>query len=1005
MAHNAATRDLHISKVYTTMRLIGGFDCGPASLGDDPYPFPKTAESRAKLFPDLDVRGGVSIGKNLCIQGNITVDDSVLIQGDLEVLGNTTIRQGIIIVTEDKNLCLASPGANVIASNILADGAGIIVVGPDPNQSKSIIWYKNNNAWNFNQDINLGQGRKPYIHGCGSDEGLSGRDYRIDGNTVLSYTSLGPSVVVSSLEAVGELQTGSINHYISVTAISVGNPTKITTAVPNGLAIGDTVRLSLTDSDPVLDGCYTVVGIASPTMVYINASVAVAGTTGQLAGVLFPINIGTSPLTCGSLQVQCCGNLVVQDNSSINRFTVAGCTGKTTINYEEQDCALQVSADYMGDYSSSQNAVCIDNATNNNDISGVSCALNVQQTYYGTNTVYGNAASTIQVIGQCINVSTTYKVPNVKISNIGLEVTAASPNNIGANFGIFVEAGGQTDITQQAIGVTGIANDGVVRIGVLGCINTSQIEIAGQLQDLYSLGGLKTGGFFCNGNAGPNEYALYSGGLSYLNGPTTITGNLSFTHATGDSLIANVVYVKETLFVSSIVENVIGGGITITGNLSPSSTETYSLGTSSLMWKTMWTEDLHVIGKLYANISSNIENIETLHVTNLFAGNAAISGNLLVDYINEATPGHGTVVDGVLIKNGNILADFIQALTLCANVLLTDVIKPKHHTSVSVEGNLIPIPDDEYQLGNTTNFWKSIYVNDVIVSGNIFGVVDMIVHKLSADIIDANIAMLVLASIEQLHTDKLGGINGNAITVTNSLLPSNSNALSLGSAEDLWSNIFTENLTVNGNGNLDNACLSGNLYVDHILANCKHPLNGVSITGNLVPAVTDEYSLGTQTQEWENIFVQNLNVSGIPDVPMQLGCTFSIGNTVTVVGAVGNNNAFFVIASVPTSFHEALFMEARVTGITSDASASYCAIIRAGILNNGSPPNNLIRMTGADQTTYQTNASGWKVRLSPDISQSVSGNNVQVEASYNQSGTPKSVTWKACVSYYPVTPL
>jgi hypothetical protein len=186
MAHNAATKDLHISKTYTTVRLIGGIDCVPNHMIGCP-------------FPDLDVRGGVRIGKSLCIEGNIMVDQNVIIDGDLTVKGNTYITTTEHLIIRDKTLCLANVAGNVLASNVTANGGGIIVKGPLPDESKSIIWYLDGPWWHFNQDINLGRGRMSNSPHCSADDGLSGHAYRIFDQNVLDYTTLGLSVTNSSL--------------------------------------------------------------------------------------------------------------------------------------------------------------------------------------------------------------------------------------------------------------------------------------------------------------------------------------------------------------------------------------------------------------------------------------------------------------------------------------------------------------------------------------------------------------------------------------------------------------------------------------------------------------------------------------------------------------------------------------------------------------------------------------------------------------------------------------
>jgi hypothetical protein len=865
MAHNAASRDLHITNRFTTLRLIGGIDCVPGMPGC-PY-------------PDLDVRGGARIGKGLCVEGNLNVEQNVCITGDLKVLGNTYIKTEEIIVIKDKKICLADPG-NVAASNITADGGGIVVRGPDPDESKSIIWYMDGPYWHFNQDINLGRGRTPFGEGCGGDTGLVGYDFRIFGNSVLNYTTLGDSVICSSLEKVGELREGSIGHYIDICAIDTGVTPKITTKAPHGLEECDNVRICDSNSFPLVDGCYKVTSIVSPTMFRIDAlPVIVAGTYAKLKGVMFPIDIGTSTITSGTHCIQCSGNLVVKDNSGVERFKVIGATGKTTINYEEKDCALNVVSDYLGDYDDSQTAVCIDNSTNNNDILGTSCALDIQQCYYGTNTVYGNAENTVRVSGLCIDVKTVYKNPLVKVSARGQDIKVVSENNCGSNFGIYTEAGGITNVTHETIGIVAIANDGVVRIGSLGCINVSREDLATTLNNYYVSGGLHAGGYFCNPNISEGEYALYSEGRTCLNGPVNITGNVMFPLAMGNILIANLLC-AQTLLIEKIQEKIPGQGVQFYGNVLPGFDRVYNLGSLEHKWNTIVTNDLVVCGKLIANIESNIQNVNKLVVDSLIANIACINDELLVDKINEKTDGTGVIVDGVELKDSNVTANVVCIRTklyvdeivsksgngitieglnfddiitlntlisnlICSNIVQTDVLKAKTQPHITVASNLVPSKDATLILGNAQSFWKTIYVNDIVMDGNLIGAMDIFTERLlSKDIctenIKSNTSTFTTANVSQLNVNEICGPNvSSPITITSNVIPKG--VLSLGSPTNKWEKIYTNELIacntiqtpVANIGTLvsNNVCITGNISVDVISE--KTNGSGVLIDGVL----------------------------------------------------------------------------------------------------------------------------------------------------------------------------
>ena len=71
MSFGPATKDRAISRKYTGLELIGGFDCNPN------YPH---------KCVDLLVHGGSSIRKSLC------VGDSIHIMGDGEICGDLVVK-------------------------------------------------------------------------------------------------------------------------------------------------------------------------------------------------------------------------------------------------------------------------------------------------------------------------------------------------------------------------------------------------------------------------------------------------------------------------------------------------------------------------------------------------------------------------------------------------------------------------------------------------------------------------------------------------------------------------------------------------------------------------------------------------------------------------------------------------------------------------------------------------------------------------------------------------
>lgn len=135
--------------------------------------------SGAKTFTGgFDISGATVSG--------FTTTGAVTIGGDLTVNGTTTTINSVTVSTDDKNIEL---GATASPTDAGADGGGFTLKGTT---DKTILWLDATDSWTYNQNIEL----------------AATYSYRIDGVSVLSKTTLGSTVVSSSLTSVGTIGTG-----------------------------------------------------------------------------------------------------------------------------------------------------------------------------------------------------------------------------------------------------------------------------------------------------------------------------------------------------------------------------------------------------------------------------------------------------------------------------------------------------------------------------------------------------------------------------------------------------------------------------------------------------------------------------------------------------------------------------------------------------------------------------------------------------------------------------
>ncbi len=125
---------------------------------------------------------------NRLLTGNLTVGGNFTVNGTSTTIDTTTL------TVEDKNIEI---GKVSTPSDTTADGGGITLKGAT---DKTINWVDSTDSWTLSEHLDL----------------ASGKVLKVAGTQILSATTLGSSVVSSSLTSVGTIATGTWN----ATAIS-----------------------------------------------------------------------------------------------------------------------------------------------------------------------------------------------------------------------------------------------------------------------------------------------------------------------------------------------------------------------------------------------------------------------------------------------------------------------------------------------------------------------------------------------------------------------------------------------------------------------------------------------------------------------------------------------------------------------------------------------------------------------------------------------------------------
>jgi len=167
--------------------------------------------------------GNLTIDSN---GGTTTINDNAIISGNLTVNGTTTTINSTTVNIDDKNFQVATGAADDAA----ADGAGFTVDSGDGDKTWNFEATGDN--WGSSENINL----------------ASGKVLKVNNTSILSATTLGSSVVSSSLTSLGTIGTGvwqgtAINdtylgtidnaNKVSLSALNIDGGTDIGAALAN----------------------------------------------------------------------------------------------------------------------------------------------------------------------------------------------------------------------------------------------------------------------------------------------------------------------------------------------------------------------------------------------------------------------------------------------------------------------------------------------------------------------------------------------------------------------------------------------------------------------------------------------------------------------------------------------------------------------------------------------------------------------------------------------------